>query len=456
MLPVRKLIAIANEDYVRNLVSAGAFDRIEDDETYYLAGPLDDLVGLDERPGYVGQVQQGTARRNAYNDIRKLLLASYRFRSRTARIKLNEQGARRRRTTKLRALPGIRHWIIRRHLRGTGINQELADAIERVKPDLIIAPSGGTDTFVMDVLRVARAKGIPTLVIVFNWDNLSSKSAFLFEPDYLGVVGQQSVDHAWRIHRIREERVFRLGGPYIDHYFRHEPGSTRSPFPFRYALFAGCYLQFDELTALKEIERVIEEGGLDLKVVYRPHPHRRRRRVPDFVDESKFRHVVIDPQVRDRYLAAFEEGRDGSDGSGGLPGLDYYPALLENAEFVVCPLSTMMIEAALFERRVLAIAYHDGIHRSSPGVAVNYLHFEGIDEVDGFTSAHRLEDLAPAFARLAEGGGMPAGSIRAQTARWVHWDERTYAERLADTVAEIARRERLPRQAPVTAAGARQ
>ena len=438
---MRKLIAIANPDYVRNLVSAGAFDAIEDDETWYVSGPLHDTSELEAKPNYLGPVEVGTQRRDAYHDIRKLLLASYRFRSRTARIKLNEQNAGRRRPTKVRALPGIRHRIIRRHLRETGPNKQLRDLIERVDPDLIIAPSGGTDPFVMDLLRTAHDLGRKTLILIYNWDNLSSKSAFLFEPDYLGVVGQQSVDHAWRIHRIPAERVRMLGGPYIDHYFRHRLGSTKSPFPYRYALFAGCYLQFDELTALEQLERTIEEQALDIKVVYRPHPHRRRRREPDIVDESRFKHVVIDPQIRDQYLAAAREERDGAASPEALPALDYYPALLENAEFVVCPLSTMMIEAAIFERRVLAIAYHDGIHRSSPGVAVNYMHFEGIDEVDGFTVVRELEQLGPRFAELARGGRRAEGSIRDQVDRWVYWDERSYSERLAAYVDEIGRRE---------------
>jgi hypothetical protein len=443
---VRKLIAIANADYVRNLVEAGAFDAIDDEETWYTSGPLSNAKQLEARGNYIGPVEVGTARRDAYSDIRKLLLAAYRFRSRTARIKLNTQDAARRRATKIRALPGLRHRIIRKHLEATGPNEQLREVIEKVDPDLIIAPSGGTDPFVMDLLRTAHELGRKTLIVIYNWDNLSSKSAFLWEPDYLGVVGRQSVDHAWRIHRIPAERVQMLGGPYIDHYFRHELGSTKSPFPFRYALFAGCYLQFDELTALQRLEQAIEEQGLDLKVVYRPHPHRRRRSRPDFVDESKFKHVVIDPQVRDAYLDAHRDDLDGAEAPQALPALDYYPALLENAEFVVCPLSTMMIEAAIFERRVLAIAYHDGIHRSSPGVAVDYMHFEGIDEVDGFTVVRDLEQLAPRFTELANGGGRPKGSIRDQVDRWVYWDERTYAERLAAYVDEIARREQIPQR----------
>jgi hypothetical protein len=437
---MRKLIAIANDDYVRNLVQAGAFEELEDDDTWWVSGWLQWPEALEERGNYLGSVEQGAARRSAYSDIRRLLFASYRFRSRTARIKLAQQSPKRRRRTKLRALPGVRHWIVSRHLRAVPPNPDLRAKVAELKPDLIVAPSGGSDPLVIDAVRVGRELGVPTLVVIYNWDNLSSKSAFPVKPDYLGVVGRQSVDHAWRIHRIRPERVGLLGGPYIDHYFRHEAGSTESPFPFRYVLFAGCYLPFDELSALERLEAEIEARGLDLKVVYRPHPRRRERRRPDFVDESRFRHVVIDPQVRDAYLQTFERA-DGKSTVPQLPSLDYYPALLENAEFVVCPLSTMIIESAIFERRVLVIAYDDEIHPYSPGVAVDYLHFEGVDRVDGFRVVREIDALAPAFRDLASGGGHPEGSLREQVDEWIHWDERSYSRRLADWVDEIARRE---------------
>jgi hypothetical protein len=437
---MRKLVVIGHQDYVRNLVAAGAFDDLEDGETWYVSRPLEDTEALAARPGWLGEIGETGERREAYGEVRRLIHAALRFRSRTARIKLNVQSPKRRRRTKLRALPGVRHVILRRLFRRFPPNPELMSLAREVRPELIVAPSGGTDALVIDAVRVGRELGVPTLVVIYNWDNLSSKSAFPVKPDYLGVVGRQSVDHAWRIHRIRPERVGLLGGPYIDHYFRHEAGSTESPFPFRYVLFAGCYLPFDELSALERLEAEIEQRGLDLKVVYRPHPNRRDRRTPDFVDESRFKHVVIDPQVRDAYLARFSE-REGKGGVGRLPPLDYYPALLENAEFVVCPLSTMIIESAIFERRVLVIAYHDGQHRSSPGVAVDYLHFEGVDEIDGFEVVRDIDELAPVFSEMAAGERVPASSLRAQVDRWIHWDERSYSRRLADWVDEIGRRE---------------
>jgi hypothetical protein len=464
---MRKLILITRALYQRDFVGAGAFDALDDDETYYLSSfedEADDLSPaesgadlLDKQPNYLGPVEIPRWRMDAYREARKVLLASYRFRSRTARVKLNQLSLPKRLRRKLAAAPGLRQRTIRNCLGRTGLLPELHSMMERLRPDVLIAPSSGIDVQIFDAIRSARALGIPSLALMYNWDNLSSKAAFVVEPDYLGVVGEQSAQHAWQIHRIAPERVRVLGSPYIDHHFRHPPGLTESPFPFRYVLFAGCYQRFDELSAIQQLEREIEQHGLDLKVVYLPHPRRLRRKLPDFVDERRFRHVVIEPRVRERYLEGWV--RDGGGirqgaktmGKRSLP-LDYYPALLENAEFVVCPLSTMMLEAAIFGRRVLVIAYHDGLHGTSPGVAMNYLHYEGVDRVEGFEICRDQAALGPLFARLTREQRPPVRPPKEQMDWWIYHDERPFGERLAEFVEDIGRRHGLvglePSRAP--------
>jgi hypothetical protein len=432
---MKKLIVIAEEQYVRNLVSAGAFDRLGDD-TYYVSGGLRDPGPLEATGRYLGPIEGSAERRADYMRLRRLLLASYRFRSRTQRIKLRFMPLLQRMLLKFSSLPGPRQLLVRRYLRRTGINPQLHAIMSELRPELVIAPSGGTDNLVIDAIRSARALGITSAVLVYNWDNLSSKGTFAVEPDYFGVVGPQSVDHAWRIHRIPAERMRVLGGPYIDHYFHREKEATSPPFPFRYVLFAGCYMPFDELTSLERLEAAIEEHGLDLKVVYRPHPQRRRRKRPDFVDERRFEHVVLDPQVRDLYLHSFDH--DPQAPSPPLPTLDYYPALLEHSEFVICPLSTMILESAIFERRVIVIAYHDGLHQDSPGVVVAYDHFQGMDRLEGLEMCRKAEDLVPLFLDLARREEPLRRSLRAQVDQWIYHDERPYSERLEVFVRDIA------------------
>jgi hypothetical protein len=447
---MRALIFLRNEQLVRDFLTTGAFDALERQGAAFV-GEGDPSETIAARDGYAGSISPPSRERaRDYVEVRELLLTSYRFKSRTVRVKLAQRSLLARTVVKLGAMPGRRQLRIAHLLRRTGLRAEVTEAIRRSAPDLVVTPSGGIHASEFDFLRSAHALGIPSLALMYNWDNLSSKSAFVTQPDYLGVVGSQSAEHARTIHGFPGERVEVLGSPYIDRHFRHEPGSTESPFPFRYVLFAGCYQPFDELAALERIDRAIDQHGLDLKVVYLPHPRRLPRRRLDFVDEQQLRNVVIEPRVRAGYLAAF-----GSDGKG--PGLadrtlpvDAYPALLEHADHVVCPLSTMMVEAAIFGRRVLVIAYHDGLHETSPGVAIDYLHFEGVDDVELFTVCREEAALADAFLALARERTAPRPPPKEQMDRWIYHDERSFSERLEAFVARIEaeRSSRPPVSAP--------
>ena len=445
--PLRKLVLIPESLHFRDLLAAGAFDEIDDEDTSYLSLPLPAGAGLEalipKRGHYLGAVDEQPERQRAYLEIRDLLFTSYRFRSRTARVKLRHLPLAARWRRKLAALPGVRHVKIARRMRRLGMHEELHRLMREAAPDLVITSASGSDSLVVDGLRCARALGIPTLALTYNWDNLSSKAAFPVLPEYFGVIGDQSAEHATKIHKADPESVGVLGAPYIDRYFRHPAGSTQSPFPFRYVLFAGCFRPFDELEAMEALDREIEAGGFDLKIVYLPHPRRLPRKRPDRVEEDRLPHVVIEPRVREGYVEGWSRVTDTPAGPRvkkmditPLP-LDAYPPLLENAEAVICPLSTIMLESAILRNRVLVLAYHDGLHDTSPGRAIKYLHFDRVDEVENFTICRRQRDLGPLFAEMAGRQWNRRRPPKQVTDYWIYHDERSYAQRLAAWVDEI-------------------
>ncbi len=449
---MRTLVLLSSRGYFRDFLSAGAFDDIEGDETFFALGP--DAAETDEalrRPNIVGVIDMPESRRAAYRRIRRPLMTSYRFRSRTAKIKHAAQPPLQRWRAAAEALPGVRHAWIAMELRRLGLNPSLEEMLDRVRPDVIISPSQGLDSHAVDAARSGRARGIPVIGLMYNWDNLSSKAAFAAAPDYLGVVGHQSAEHAELIHGFPSDHIGVLGSPYIDRrYFHHELGSTQSPFDFPYVLFAGCYQPFDERSALEALDEEIERRALGLTIVYLPHPHRLAREVDDFVDEAAFRHVLIHPRMREQYVKSHARRQTSTPDR---LRLDEYPPLIENAEFVVCPLSTMMLEAAILGKRVLVIGYHDGVHSTSPGFAINYLHFERVEELPNFEVCRESRDVGEIFTRIASEPWSPTRPPKDLSDYWIYHDDRPFSRRLADFVDEVARREGLTRKDSREAAG---
>ena len=437
---MRILVLIASDLYVRSFVSTGAFDALAaEHELIWVADR--DLTNVDQvqrQPGIAETLPTDPAREQAYDWIRAILMMAYRRRSRAMAIRIGNMPRWDWLKTWLLALPGVRRLVIGHALRRIGPNTELRGLLERTAPDLVVAPFAGTGALIFDLVRESRSLGIPSLLLVNGWDNLASKTTFTMLPDYIGAWGEQSVEHAVRIHGFERERVFPLGVPTFQPYFDFDRAGASSPYPFRYVLFAGCAVPFDERTALQVLDRALTERGIDdVRVVYRPHPWRQPRAVDDAVREEDFQHVTIDGQVPEQYLAA--TGRSDPVGPGGfLPPLGYYPSLVGSAEFVVCPLSTMVVESAILERRVLLLAYDDRVHDLPPNVIAQFDHFDGIDAIDGFERVDRLEELGPAFTAMLE--APPSASVRAQVLPWLYFDDATYGQRLAALVAKLSAR----------------
>jgi hypothetical protein len=452
---MRILIVLIMDEYVRNYVESGAFRDLEraHDCRLLATDQCKRIAELESLPGFEGQIRTDRTVERAHERLFNVLMWHYRKRSRTfgyrfSRLYRSYPYTRPRYL--LRNLAGIFRaarlmlianrivggFVIRRLTDRLPINEDLKEHLVRLRPDLVLMPCHAHDAIGDDLALLGPVFGFKTMFLVDNWDNLSSKSIFPRDPEYLGVWGAQSRDHAKDIHGISADRVFLLGTPRFETYYRSRTLPRSGPFAFRYALFCGSFLPFDELSALRRLDSAIEDKGDGLgglKLVYRPHPYRMERLCPDRFREADFHHVVLDPQVADAYMR-----RDNTF----QPPLDYYPDLLSGAEVVVGPLTTMLLEALICLTPVLALAYDDRVHYTSPHNAYRYyVHFEGIESVAGLALVDDVDALAEQFLRTVKAPpDLSTEEIDAAIGYYLFRDERTYSKRLSDAVQSIESR----------------
>ena len=456
----RVLIVLADDLFVRNYVTTGSFRNVidEHDVLFLAADSITQRPAVTDLDGFRGWISTSAALTRLHYFLFNVLMWRNRGRSTSFRFRIRRHlgvehlhHARHARSVRERALafarfvgrilrpdvwpivvlgsPPLSALFVPAITRLMPVNRQFARAVDAAAPDLIVFPSSAYDPIGNDVARIGRAQHIPTLFLVDNWDNLSSKSIFWAIPDRLGVWGPQSVEHAVRIQRIQPTRVEPLGTPRFDTYFHLRDTEVDRPFDFTYALFVGCALPFDEVEALHILDDAIErersEFG-DLRLVYRPHPWRQPRlREAPFV-ASDFRHVVLDPQ-----LEGYEDRSTRK-----IPALDYYGPLLRHAEVVVAPLTTMLIEALIFGKPTVAIVYDDGVHFASPSRAfAAYEHFRGLEDIPSVRLCRERRDLSASFRDAWRARGAIDRAAADDAVRpFLHLDERPYAQRLSDLV----------------------
>jgi len=319
------------------------------------------------------------------------------------------------------------------------LNKSLEKYIESIKPDLILFPSSAFDPIGYDILEIGTKKKVITLFLIDNWDNLSSKTVFQRKPDFITVWGRQSLEHGVKIQGLKEKQIIEIGTPRFNIYYKTLNNLPKSPLNGKFVLFTGAALPMDETGALKELDEEIEQNRDiygDIKIIYRPHPW--RQGTNDF-DESYFKHVELDMQMKDHYLRLkkrdelFKERVELVDFQ---PSIDYYPAILGNALFIVAPLTTMALEALIMEKKVLLIVYDDGQHFTTPkNVFKYYEHFRGIEKLNGFVFCEEKSRLKQQFREtyvsISKDGFKP---IKSDLSYFILNDNREYQQRLLDAI----------------------
>ena len=86
--------------------------------------------------------------------------------------------------------------------------------------------------------------------------------------------------------------------------------------------------------------------------------------------------------------------------------LNYYPRLLVNMEFMICPLSSMLIEGQIFSKKVFVLAYDDGVHPTNPKAMYSaYEHLHGIERLKNVRMVFDVNDLEKIFSNPEELNG---------------------------------------------------
>jgi hypothetical protein len=158
----------------------------------------------------------------------------------------------------------------------------LAEAVGALDLDAVLLVSrcslGGAER---DVIKVARALDLPTTMLVWSWDNLSSKALLNEHPDRLLVWNDRQVDEAVDLHGFPREHVRALGAPNFDRFYAELEAvraRPRRPRERKTILYLGSSKNIskeepDVFLAWVDAVRAAEDRTVrDARIVVRPYP----------------------------------------------------------------------------------------------------------------------------------------------------------------------------------------
>jgi hypothetical protein len=162
-----------------------------------------------------------------------------------------------------------------------GIDAYLAER----RPDRVIVTPLVDGPTQSDWVQAARQRGIPAVLGVTSWDNLTNKGLIHNELDLVLVWNRGQVEEAAELHGVPRDRVVMTGAHSYDHWFTWRPSRTRAELceqaglpPERRLVLYLCSSWFiapEEPQFVRRWLAALREGPAgvrDAAVLIRPHP----------------------------------------------------------------------------------------------------------------------------------------------------------------------------------------
>lgn len=216
----------------------------------------------------------------------------------------------------------------------------------------------GTEEFDLSSYSSNKINPTKTLLIIDNWDNLSSKYVMSYQPTHTVVWGEQTRLHGIIYQNIDPDKISALGTPRFycyskDFKLKYKKNIKLPNLPKKYILFLGSQTYYNENIVLEELKRLIKDRSLQFEIIYRPHPWREKAsRKIEFVKD-----VIIDPTL---------EKDSERIGSMLLPKIELYNHIISNASLIIGGCTSMIVEASLMRKPYLLLAHDDGNPIQSP------------------------------------------------------------------------------------------
>lgn len=224
--------------------------------------------------------------------------------------------------------------------------------IEGLVDTKVLMLSGGAFGGIENVvIKLCRRRGIPTFLVVDNWDNLSSKSIYWNTPDYLAVWGEEMMRDAIEMQGFHKSQISIIGSSRVD--LKVNKSESNFNFPRNYACFIGSGWQFsNEVDLVERASKILEEELPTMKLIYRPHPsYLNQEAVDTLISEFvPFKNIILDVGLTSVIRGATWYSLDS---------LQQLQELLRNAKFIMGAHSTSLVEALYYGKTVIANSYSD-------------------------------------------------------------------------------------------------
>ena len=287
--------------------------------------------------------------------------------------------------------------------------------------NILISWSQNAEPSAIASILLGKKIKVPSMVVVDNWDNLSSKSIFPLEPNALICFGQQSVNFAHSIQKFNDCRIYPIGSARFEIYRGVIEGSEKKE-P-RQILYAGSSIAAEDLEILGFFENYYASNNIDINFKYRRHPYPQGPRLNLDDLHLKFPMLFRPGQVLPSNV---------------LESLEQTKAELLSAKILVAMPTTFLLEGVLCNIPTILISFESKKVRTNSRMMVKELeHLKGIENVHNLFLVKNSIELFETLTRLSTSSNLVQDNSKLNY--YVNWGSKSFTQKLIEAIEDIAK-----------------
>ena len=232
---------------------------------------------------------------------------------------------------------------------------------------IFLVPTAGYEDWMASFLLRMKSRGIKTVLVPDNWDNLTSKNFLPVEPDRIVVMGPESAKNISRELAIPPYKFWPTGLPKFSS-IEQNPGRAKRELSDEVRiLFLGFSFPYLEILTLNKLNELLQRNSSrNWLVSYKPHPN---RRIGPFKDQELSFGIEEITSVSKYELPEIGRG---------------YLEFLKKFDFVIGPPTTMILEFCLSGYSRVILDLSDDLHyNSTPSMfAKNWTHVADLEPMN--------------------------------------------------------------------------
>lgn len=279
--------------------------------------------------------------------------------------------------------------------------------------DVLLIPTITSQPYVDYLVRAAKESAVLSVVVIENWDNISSKTIFRELPDFVTVLGNQTLGHAVSIQGFDKDRVLPIGIPRFEEHFeeivkQHEykKGDQLN------IAYLGLGPSHNEIQLMSRVVEALRNHHLNVpfQIHYRPHPSRSIR-FSDFDLEDLPKEVVLDdtvhlnrrsfePRVWKRIKSKNDEWMPKSKVASSTRLLQLF---LANKHLVISTPTTALLDAMLLSKPIILDLTNDGKSRTTAASVEKWEHLHNLEALTNIRIGRNVDEIAKQISSFALG-----------------------------------------------------